>query len=425
MNLLFFSQLFYPAVYGGGEYLFFLITRELARRGHDVHVITQLLEETERIEILEGIKIHRVGSKFVFTGTLPPTIRHNLGYVLGSTRKAYQIILEYKKKGEKFDVIHSNPYVPILCGHFCAKVYNIPHIASLYDVYQSENKKFWKEWMLMDIRNAPFYASAFAKIIERIVLKFDVSSFHTISEMSKEDLMKFGVRSEKITIIPPGIEEVSHVPDLHYNKQASVGIEAKNNEGRTTCVESPFIEELSAVFIGRLIFYKNIDTVIAAFKRVIEAIPNARLYIVGDGPRKNALQRQAEYSNGRIIFTGRISESEKYDIIRKSSFGVFPSLFEGFGIVIIESFACGRPVLISDVRPLSDIVKDGYTGFTVSRFDTDDWANKMIYLFRNKAKLQEMGDNAFREFVSNYHLKKIVSELEKLYESVCHNTRTK
>ena len=70
MNLLFFTQLFYPEVYGGGEYLFFLLTRKLVKRGHRVYVITQKLKGSPKTEMYEGIEIHRVGSNIRFTGTL-------------------------------------------------------------------------------------------------------------------------------------------------------------------------------------------------------------------------------------------------------------------------------------------------------------------------------------------------------------------
>jgi glycosyltransferase involved in cell wall biosynthesis len=425
MNLLYFSQLFYPSVFGGGEYFFFLITKELAKKGHDVHVVTQRLKDTKKTEVYEGIKIHRVGSEFVFSGTLPPTFKHNLTFVVNSLKKGIEIIRDYKGRGDKIDVIHSNPYVPILAGHGCAKVFRIPHIASFYDVYQSTNKGFWKEWMSEDTKDAPFYAPFFAKLIERFVLKFNVYSFQTISEMSKLDLLNFGVKREKIALIPPGIEppQLAEDRDLscHYNSEAAAK-ESTNIYGLTSFSNN---EEPSAVFVGRLIFYKNIDSVIRAFERVVQIIPNAKLFIVGDGPHKDKLKKEAEGLEDRIVFTGRIPQDEKFKIIRKSLFVVFPSLFEGFGIVTIEAFACGRPVLAAKVRPLSDIVKDGYTGYTVPPFDIDAWTEKMIFLFENRNKVKEMGENALRDFESNYQLDKLVSEMEKLYESaVCSKTNS-
>jgi glycosyltransferase involved in cell wall biosynthesis len=66
MNILFFTQLFYPYLFGGGEYLFFLIAKELVKRGYSVHVITQRLSGTEEFEQVEGINIDRVGSEISY-----------------------------------------------------------------------------------------------------------------------------------------------------------------------------------------------------------------------------------------------------------------------------------------------------------------------------------------------------------------------
>jgi hypothetical protein len=66
MNILFFTQLFYSYLFGGGEYLFFLIAKELVKRGYSVHVITQRLSGTEEFEQVEGINIDRVGSEISY-----------------------------------------------------------------------------------------------------------------------------------------------------------------------------------------------------------------------------------------------------------------------------------------------------------------------------------------------------------------------
>ena len=86
----------------------------------------------------------------------------------------------------------------------------------------------------------------------------------------------------------------------------------------------------SAVFVGRLVFYKNLETVIRAFTKVVRTIPDARLEILGDGPNREMLRREAEPLGGSVHFAGRVSHEEKIKRIKNSSFMVFPSLLEGF-----------------------------------------------------------------------------------------------
>jgi glycosyltransferase involved in cell wall biosynthesis len=405
MNILFFTQLFYPYLFGGGEYLFFLIAKELVKRGHTVHVITQRLSGTEESEQVEGINIHRVGSEISYRGTLPPTIGTNLRYLTSAVKKGGSIIKENGNSVKRMDIIHSNTYVPALSGYLCSKLYGLPHVITFHDVYQASDKKFWKDWTASQHTDVPFYASSLSAIVEKIVLKLNPVVFHTVSEMSKEDLVNFGVRADKIAVIPNGIESSSY---QQYSTRAG---------SDTTSIKH------SAVFVGRLVFYKNLQTVIRAFRKVIAVIPNAKLIIMGDGPSKEELLKEASPIKENVIFTQRVSHPEKVKRIAESSFMVFPSINEGFGIAIIEAFACKKPVLVSDIRPMSDIVKDNYSGFLISPFDEEEWANKMIYLFRNTEQQKRMGENAYQEFQSKYRIEAIITAYLRLYESLV-NHRT-
>src|SRR5688500_3383319 len=165
MNILFFIQLFYPYLFGGGEYLFFLIAKELVKRGHTVHVVTQRLSGTEEFEQVEGINIHRVGSKISYSSTLPPTIRTHLPYLISAVKKGRSIIKENRNGVKRIDIIHSNPFIPVLSGYLCSKLYGLPHIITIHDVYQASDKKFWKNWPASPQSNVPFYASLLSRIV--------------------------------------------------------------------------------------------------------------------------------------------------------------------------------------------------------------------------------------------------------------------
>ena len=398
MNILFLTQLFYPILFGGVEYLFFLIAKELVKRGHSVHVIAQRLSGTSEFEQVEGINIHRVGSEITYLGTLPPTIGTNLRYITSAVRKGTSIIKGNRNETRRIHIIHSNTYVPALSGYLCSKLYRLPHIITFHDVIQASGK------MATQQTNMPFYASPLSKIVEKIVLKLNPAIFLTVSEMSKEDMVNFGVRADKIALIPNGIESSSY----------------RYNAGDGTDISST---EHNAVFVGRLIFYKNLQTVIRAFRKVISVIPNAKLIIIGDGPFKEELLKEASPIKENVVFTQRVSHECKVKIIAESSFMVFPSLFEGFPFAPLEAFACRKPVLVSNIRPMSDIVKDNHSGFLISPFNEEEWANKMIYLFRNTEQQKRMGENAYKEFQSKYDVNAIITAYLRLYESLASHCR--
>jgi glycosyltransferase involved in cell wall biosynthesis len=101
---------------------------------------------------------------------------------------------------------------------------------------------------------------------------------------------------------------------------------------------------------------------------VVKVIPEAKLVIVGEGPLKGNLVEEAKDLKENILFTGIISHSEKVKLIKSPKFMVFPSLIEGFGIAIIEGFACSKPVIVANVGPPSDTVKDGGDWFRCGSF---------------------------------------------------------
>jgi glycosyltransferase involved in cell wall biosynthesis len=312
-----------------------------------------------------------------------------------------EIFMDSKQDGG-IDLIHSNTYAPAISGQICSRLLKIPHIVTFHDVYQASNGKFWKEWKNSQEMNLPFYVPMLSKIVEKLILRLNVSCFHTVSEMSKEDLMAFGVKGEKISVIPNGIDKADY-----QTSRDDLG------------PDEPF-----AVFVGRLDHYKNLQTVIRAFKEVVKAIPNATLAVIGDGPYKNNLIEEAKDIKDSVIFTGKVDHYDKIRIISQARFMVFPSTIEGFGIAAIEAFACYKPVLVPDIRPLSDIVKDQYSGFVIPAFDTAAWAERMIELFQNNELCKELGNNAYEEFSTQYEISRVVDKIELLYKDVAKNGST-
>lgn len=384
MKILYFTQLFYPAVFGGGEYIFYQWARELVKKGHQVFVVTQSLQGEKSYETVEGIKIFRVGSTLKLSGTLPVGIFSNLSYLLNSYFMGKKIIKE-----NDIDLIHSNTYIPVISAQWCAK--RIPHIATVHDVYYTSKSDFWKTWSKQ--KEISRLTKFLGPLIEKKIAKTNVTLFHTVSQQSKHDLESLGV-TKSIIVIPNGID-----PSLY-----DVASEQKR---------------FQAIYVGRLIFYKNIDVIIDAFDIVTKTIPSAQLVIVGDGPMRTSLYEKINKLGlqKNIHLKGTIPDEQKFQLIQESNVLLNPSLIEGFGIVVLEGFAAAKPVLVSDSKPLSDLIEDTVDGFVLKHDDSDVWAKKIIQLFNDESLAKQMGLAGKQKVIEKYSISKLADELLCLYDS--------
>ena len=138
------------------------------------------------------------------------------------------------------------------------------------------------------------------------------------------------------------------------------GIDYRPYERNTNLDYEDFV-----LYIGRLVFYKNVDVLIKAFEEVTSIMPKAKLIIVGEGNmrRRWEMMSQSLGLTENIVFTGLISNEAKLELLRRCSALALPSLFEGFGLVLLEAFAMAKPVLVSNIPPFDEIVDQEIEGF--------------------------------------------------------------
>jgi glycosyltransferase involved in cell wall biosynthesis len=164
-----------------------------------------------------------------------------------------------------------------------------------------------------------------------------------------------------------------------------------------------------AVFIGRFSREKGIEVLISALNSLEPSSPggptNFSFKLIGDGPLMTELRRQAEDRNigTRIEFTGRKTFAETMDILSKARFLVMPSVcYENFPLAIREAFACGRPVIASNLGAMAELVEEGGTGLLFEPGNPRDLADKISWMIGNEAACLKMGRNARAEFLKRY-----------------------
>jgi len=383
MKILLLTQ-FFSTTKGGGEYVFSIIAKTMAENNHKIWIITnKILGESYTSH--KNIQIIFVPPTIEYKGGLPPTFSENLKYLLNAVKKGKQII-----KKEKIDIIHSNNFSPALAGSILSFLTSKPHITAVWDIFTLCGKNYWKRWVEQE--NVSKIHAFLGPRFEKLILKIPSKAIHTISEATNNDLKKFGAK-KPIYVIFPSIESI----DIIQNTQNS----------------SQFI------YIGRLVFYKNLEVLIKAINIARKTEPQIKLIIVGGGPHESVIRNLIKELDleSQVKLTGYISTKEKFELISKSNALVFPSLCEGFGLVILEAFSQNKPALVSNLKPMSDIVSDNETGFVIDPHDENEWARKMLELIKNPEISMKMGRHANEILENNYSMQKMYEKILQMYKN--------
>lgn len=156
-------------------------------------------------------------------------------------------------------------------------------------------------------------------------------------------------------------------------------------------------------FIGLLKEVKGIDLLLKSIPIIKKSITDIYVYIAGSGPLENELKLLVKKLDieEEVNFLGFVSGDEKYSYLKSANVCVFPSIYEPFGIVIIEAMACGKAVVASNVGGIPFIVEDGKTGLLFEPSNVEELAEKIIELLENRKfrmKIGAAGKEKAKEF---------------------------
>jgi glycosyltransferase involved in cell wall biosynthesis len=189
-----------------------------------------------------------------------------------------------------------------------------------------------------------------------------------------------------------------------------------------TQVRESFRAELgidpSAKVVGsvcRLIEQKGLPHALQAFRQVIDKVPDAHYVIIGDGPLRPALEAQINALGlaGRVHLPGWRSNAAA--LMPAFDLFLMPSLWEGFGLVVLEAMAAKLPVIASRISALPEIVIEGETGYLVAPADSDGLAQHMMRLLNDPALATPMGEAGFARLQSEFSADRMIDQTMDVY----------
>lgn len=166
--------------------------------------------------------------------------------------------------------------------------------------------------------------------------------------------------------------------------------------------------------VTRLMPSKGNQYLIAAAGAVLDALPNARIFIVGEGELQAPLEAQArELGLGdRLVFAGFVRDIA--GVLSALDLTVFPSLWEGTPLTAFEALAAGKPIVSTDADGLKDILTEGYDALMVPRRDAKALAEAIVTLARDPGRRATLSANA-RLTGRKYDIDTFVRKMERLY----------
>lgn len=187
------------------------------------------------------------------------------------------------------------------------------------------------------------------------------------------------IKSKKMAWIPHGIDTKSVKPDELLGKRTRDELN---------------INETTIIFVGRLVSVKGISYLAKAIYELDKEGFRGHFIIVGDGPEKTALQ-SLKLVHAKLHLLGFKRNPAKY--IQAADALVLPSLGEGCPNVVLEAFACGKPVIGTKVGALPDLINHGRNGLLINPREIEELTDSIRFLANNLEQGRIMGKNA-REF---------------------------
>lgn len=276
--------------------------------------------------------------------------------------------------------------------HYAPRFSPIPTVISIMDLSYIHYPDMFKRSDLYQLRNWTSYSVRHAKKI------------FTISESSKHDIIKtYVLPSERVVVTYPGVK-----------------MQKANVKSQKSVLEKYGIERDYILFVGTIQPRKNIARLIEAFSKLKPKTSNLSLIIVGKkgwlledilaAPKKFGVEKNVQ-------FLDFVPDEDLAIFYQKALFFILPSLYEGFGLPVLEAMANGCPVITSNVSSLPEA--GGDAALYVDPNNVDDIANKMKTLLEDEEVRNKLVEKGYQQ-AKKFSWEKTARETLAVLEEVAH-----
>ena len=178
-------------------------------------------------------------------------------------------------------------------------------------------------------------------------------------------------------------------------------------------------QDPTIVHVGGFTFEKDHESLIRIFQKVLDRIPEARLWLVGDGPLRPQIESLVSENNlkDKVSFFGYVSNP--LDYTAAADVLVLPSKIEGLPGVILEAFYCKTPVVAYDTGGISEVLNTD-TGFLIPSGDQKSFADAICYVLGDPddAQMKQNSERAYQMVISTYANERVAENFYHLYKKL-------
>ena len=326
---------------GGAEVHLHEVFGRLGARGHEVTLIAAGWPGAARRETVDGIEVHRTGSRNSFAIAGPRLARRMLA------NRPFDVLVEDFNK------------LPLLTP----KWVGLPRLVIAHHLFGRSA-----------FSAAPLPIALTTWAAEHLLLRaYRGTRVHAVSGSTAQDLVARGMRVEDIAVVHNGVA----MPETYARAPVRDGVP-------------------TFLYLGRLVPYKNVDLLLTAIGRLRDEGVHARLLIAGRGSEDARLRTMAAALRlgGLVEFLGFVDEDDKETLYGRAWANVLVSAKEGWGLSVYEAASVGTPSIVAEAPGLRDAVRHGVTGLRVPPRDPVALAGAMRLLAGDPDLVRSLGARA-------------------------------
>lgn len=359
---------------GGLELATYHLANELSKKDNEVHIITPYPDSKENnAKTNTNIITHRLP---INTYPDEPILRSFIDG-LKFFKKTLKTIKEINP-----DIVHSQNITNSIPAYIAWKKYHIPYVICIHGNLELMGpflpkpfKRFWTK--LPHIKSAARIISLTAEMGKRIE-----------KELGKEPI-----------VIPNGVDLEKFYP-------------IPKNNSKT--------ENITIITLSRIDDKKGLEYAIQSMPKIIEVYPKAKLKILGDGHYRSHLEQlTAELGlEDSVEFTGLIPNTEVPTYLQNADIFLLPSLYEGLPLTLLESMACGLPIISTPVSIAPDIIEKWNNGIIIPFKSANAIADAVITLLSNPELREKHAENSATAAKESMSWETVTNQYISLYQSI-------